>query len=162
MKTGLREFILDFLDRHGILTLATNRQDGWPQATTVSYVNDGLVLYAFISRLSQKYQNIQRDPRSSIAIAGEFRDASQIRGLSMAVRADFVLDRRDFDHVLDMFLKRHPELKAFAHPNPAMAPLIRMVPEWISVIDYSDTFGHTELTRVSARDLHAKATTEIA
>ena len=38
-------FILDILRRHNILTLATVREDGFPQATTVGYVNDGLTIY---------------------------------------------------------------------------------------------------------------------
>jgi len=153
MKTELHHFIVDFLDRHRILTLATNRPDGWPQATTVSYVNDGLVLYGFIARVGQKYRNIQRDPRLSIAMAGEFTHANEIQGLSMAARAEFVMDRRDFDHVWERFLKRHPEFNSIGRPNPAMAPLLRMIPEWISVVDYTNLFGHSELTRVSPPDL---------
>lgn len=157
MKTELHDFIVDFLDRHKILTLATNRLDGWPQATTVSYVNDGLVLFAFIARVGQKYRNIQHDPRLSIAIAGEFTHANQIRGLSMAARAEFVSDKRDFERVWEMFLTRHPEFNSFGRPNPAMAPLVRMVPEWISVVDYTNVFGHSELTKVSRQDLGARA-----
>lgn len=38
--------IIELLDGHRIMTLATNRPDGWPQATTVGYVNDGLTLYS--------------------------------------------------------------------------------------------------------------------
>jgi nitroimidazol reductase NimA-like FMN-containing flavoprotein (pyridoxamine 5'-phosphate oxidase superfamily) len=157
MKAELHDFIVDFLDRHKILTLATNRPDGWPQATTVSYVNDGLVLFAFIARLGQKYRNIQHDPRLSIAIAGEFTHTDQIRGLSMAARAEFVSDRREFDHVWEIFLKGHPEFNSFGHPNPAMAPLVRMVPEWISVVDYTNVFGHSELAKVSRQDLGVRS-----
>ncbi len=157
MKAELHDFIVDFLDRHKILTLATNRPDGWPQATTVSYVNDGIVLFAFIARVGQKYRNIRHDPRLSIAIAGEFTQANQIRGISMAARAEFVADRRDFDHVWEMFLKRHPAFNALGNPNPAMAPLIRIVPEWISVVDYTNVFGHSELTKVYRQDLGARA-----
>lgn len=155
MKPELHDFIVDFLDRHKILTIATNRPDGWPQATTVSYVNDGLVLFAFIARVGQKYRNIQHDSRLSIAIAGEFTHTNQIQGVSMAARAEFVTDRRDFDHVWETFLKRHPEFDAIGHPNAAMAPLIRIVPEWISVVDYTNVLGHSELTKVSRQDLVA-------
>lgn len=156
MNTELHDFIANFLDRHRILTLATNRPDGWPQATTVSYVNDGLVLFAFIARVGQKYRNIQHDPRLSVAIAGEFTHANEIQGLSIAARAEFVSDKRDFDQVWDSFLKRHPEFNSIGRPNPAMSPLVRMVPEWISVVDYTNLFGHSELTKVSPLDLRSK------
>jgi hypothetical protein len=36
--TLLKSKILELLDQHRIRTLATNRPDGWPQATTVGYV----------------------------------------------------------------------------------------------------------------------------
>src|SRR5687767_15935738 len=40
-----RNKILKLLDEHRNMTIATLRPDGWPQATTVGYANDGLTLY---------------------------------------------------------------------------------------------------------------------
>jgi nitroimidazol reductase NimA-like FMN-containing flavoprotein (pyridoxamine 5'-phosphate oxidase superfamily) len=48
--------------------MATNRPDGWPQATTVGYVKDGLTLYFLCSPQSQEAQNLARDGRSSLTI----------------------------------------------------------------------------------------------
>jgi nitroimidazol reductase NimA-like FMN-containing flavoprotein (pyridoxamine 5'-phosphate oxidase superfamily) len=45
MEEGTRTKILTLLDQHRIMTVATLRPDGWPQATTVGYVNEGLTLY---------------------------------------------------------------------------------------------------------------------
>ena len=42
MDEDLREQILALLDRHRIVSIATLRRDGWPQATTVSYASEGL------------------------------------------------------------------------------------------------------------------------
>jgi len=42
------------------MTLATLRPDGWPQATTVGYVNDGLTLYFLCGLDSQEPANIAR------------------------------------------------------------------------------------------------------
>jgi nitroimidazol reductase NimA-like FMN-containing flavoprotein (pyridoxamine 5'-phosphate oxidase superfamily) len=41
------------------MTVATNRADGWPQATTVGYVNDGLTLYFLCDPESQKAQTLR-------------------------------------------------------------------------------------------------------
>ena len=54
MKHVLKRQIVDLLDMHRIMTIATNRADGWPQATVVGYANDGLIIYCFIGRDSQK------------------------------------------------------------------------------------------------------------
>ncbi len=50
------------------MVLAALRPDGWPQATMVGYVSDGLVLYFAISRASQKLANRPATARVSIAI----------------------------------------------------------------------------------------------
>ena len=59
----LKRLILRLLNEHRVMTLATNRPDGWPQATTVGYVNDGFLLYCYVARNTQKYANILRDAR---------------------------------------------------------------------------------------------------
>jgi nitroimidazol reductase NimA-like FMN-containing flavoprotein (pyridoxamine 5'-phosphate oxidase superfamily) len=41
MDDEIRRKILKLLDEHRIMTVATLRADGWPQATTVGYVNEG-------------------------------------------------------------------------------------------------------------------------
>src|SRR5689334_613332 len=45
MDSSLRNQILDLLGQHRIMSLATLRPDGWPQATTVGYAHEGLNIY---------------------------------------------------------------------------------------------------------------------
>ena len=40
MDAEIRTKILTLLDQHRIMTIATLRPDGWPQATTVGYANE--------------------------------------------------------------------------------------------------------------------------
>ena len=82
MDSAARELILKLLDSHRIMTVATNRPDGWPQATTVGYANDGLTLYFFCAVNSQKAANIARDERISLTIDSDTLDPKAIRGLS--------------------------------------------------------------------------------
>jgi nitroimidazol reductase NimA-like FMN-containing flavoprotein (pyridoxamine 5'-phosphate oxidase superfamily) len=153
MRAGFRETIIRLLDQHRIMTVATNRPDGWPQATTVSYANDGLVLYSFIARSGQKYANIERDPRISVAITKDYPQPLAIRGLSLAGRALVIEDRGEVDHAYGLLLRRYPEYKVNPRPIPAAVPLIRITPEVVSIIDYSKGFGHSDLVRVVERDL---------
>jgi len=44
MDDTIKRKILGLLDAHRIMTIATLRPDGWPQATTVGYVNEDLTL----------------------------------------------------------------------------------------------------------------------
>lgn len=153
MKREFKRQIVDLLDRHRIASIATNRPDGWPQATVVGYANDGLIIYCFIARDGQKYANIMRDPRVSMAIASDYPQPLQIKGLSLAGRAVVVEDQGEIDHAGEILLRRYPEYKIMPRPDPAAVPMLRITPEIVSILDYSKGFGHTDLVRVNENDL---------
>ena len=153
MKQQFKRQIIELLDAHRIMTIATNRADGWPQATIVGYANDGLIIYCLVARDSQKFANISRDPRISIAIANDYPQPLQIRGLSLAGRVVEVTDQGEIDHVAGILLRRYPEYKVMPRPDPAVVPMLRITPEIVSILDYSKGFGHTDLVRVSENDL---------
>ena len=67
MDESLKRRILELLDRHRVMSIATLRPDGWPQVTTVGYANVGLTLYFLCGRDSQKAANLARDDRVSLA-----------------------------------------------------------------------------------------------
>jgi nitroimidazol reductase NimA-like FMN-containing flavoprotein (pyridoxamine 5'-phosphate oxidase superfamily) len=153
MTPALQEAAVCILDQHRIMTLATNRPDGWPQATVVGYANDGLKIYCFISRLSQKYANIARDPRVSIAIASDFSQPLEIKGLSLAGKAVNVTQAPEFSRACELFIKRYPEYSDWPRPNPAFAPMLCISPTVISVLDYSKGFGHSDLIKIEEEEL---------
>jgi Pyridoxamine 5'-phosphate oxidase len=92
MDDASKSKILELLDQHRLVTVATNRPDGWPQATTVGYVNDGLTIYFLCSPQSQKAANLARDNRISLTIDHDVSDPMAITGLSMAAQAHPVTD----------------------------------------------------------------------
>lgn len=153
MKSQFKRQIVDLLNQHRIMTIATNRPDGWPQATVVSYANDGLIIYCRISRDSQKCANIARDPRVSLAIAKDYPQPLQIKGLSVAAHAVEATDRGERDHAAEVLLQRYPEYKVMPQLDPAAVPTFRLTPEIVSVIDYSKGFGHSDLVKVTDNDL---------
>ena len=119
----------------------------------VGYANDGLMIYCFIARDGQKYENIRNDPRISIAIAKDYRQPLQIKGLSLAGGALVVEDRSEVDHAGELLLRRYPEYKVMPRPDPAAVSMLRITPEVVSILDYSKGFGHSDLVRVSENDL---------
>jgi len=153
MRDAFKRQIIDLLNQHRIMTVATNRPDGWPQATVVGYANDGLIVYCLVSSDSQKFSNIKRDPRVSLAIANDYPQPLQIKGLSIAANAVEVTDQGERDHVAEILLKRYPEYKVMPRPDPAAVPTIRLTPAVVSVLDYSKGFGHTDLVKVTDADL---------
>ena len=62
MDEAIKSKILTLLDQHRIMTIATVRPDGWPQATTVGYVSDGLDLY-FLCGLARQPEGAESGAR---------------------------------------------------------------------------------------------------
>lgn len=147
MDAKLKTKVLGLLDGHRVMTLATLRPDGWPQATTVGYVNDGLTLYFLCGLDSQKAANLARDNRVSLTIDDDAAQIMQITGLSMAAHAERVSDRREAERVLSMLPLRYPDQDSFpfSMPKPEEVAIFRLTPKVISVLDYTQGFGHTDL-----------------
>lgn len=152
LNAEARTRILDILRLGRDMTLATIRPDGYPQATTVSYVHDGMALYAAIGLGSQKADNIQRNSKVSATINLDYADWGHIRGVSLAGLAEFVQGPEQTEHVARALLNKFPAAKSFAQgsgPMPWQGLLfVRVSPNVISLLDYRLGFGHTELYAV--------------
>ena len=147
MNEEIRNKIVTLLDKHRVMTIATLRPDGWPQATTVGYVNEGLNLYFLCGLESQKAVNLARDDRVSLTIDHDTPQVMEITGLSMAARAQAVADRAEAEKVLRMLPLKYPEQVSLPGPMPTpdQVRIFRVMPTVISVLDYSKGFGHTDL-----------------
>lgn len=137
------------LNEHRVMSIATVRPDGWPQATMVGYANDGILIYFIVSRSSQKLANIARDNRVAFTIGREFDDPSSIRALSIAAHASEVRDESQRKHAIAMLLERHPGLRTLKPPTPDHSAVMRAKPELITILDYTKGFGHADLLTVS-------------
>ncbi|HVP32754.1 MAG TPA: pyridoxamine 5'-phosphate oxidase family protein [Steroidobacteraceae bacterium] len=147
MNDEIRNTILTLLDRHRIMRLATLRPDGWPQATTVGYGNDGLTLYFLCGLDSQKATNLAQDDRVSLTIDDDTPQVMEITGLSMAGHAEVVSDPIEGHKAMQLMIQKYPQQKSLPLPMPDFAELrvFRITPTVISVLDYSKGLGHTDL-----------------
>jgi general stress protein 26 len=142
----LKARILSLLDENRVMSVATVRPDGWPQVTMVGYIHDDLTLYFSVAANSQKFANIQREPRISIAIG---RDSlTRIRGLSMAASAATVSDPEEVERVNEVIRSRYPKRWVFA-PREDSSVLLRATPKIISLIDLAKDTGLPELIEVT-------------
>ncbi len=147
MDNEIRSKILRLLEQHRIMTIATLRPDGWPQATTVGYASEGLTIYFLCGLDSQKAANLARDERVSVTIDHDTPQVMEITGLSMAARASPVTDAAEGEKVLRLLLTKYPQQSSFPlpMPRPADVRIFRVTPVVISVLDYTKGFGHTDL-----------------
>lgn len=134
--------LVELLDAGSLMALGVNRPDGWPQVTTVGYVNEGLTLYFVIARESQKYANLQLDPRvsASIRIEGEAGDGV---GVSLAGRVNEVTDPAEVERLNDMVLDRYPGAHSF-NPGGASVAVMRLRPEILAPVAAMDGRSHAQ------------------
>ena len=157
MDAALSTHIQHLLDDHRIMSLTTLRPDGWPQATTVGYVNAGLTLYFTCGRDSQKARNLAADNRVSLTIDRDTGDPMAIAGLSMAARAYPVESADELNRVMtELMPRKYPE---YVHMMQGVRmsdmACFRVEPQVISVLDYRKGFGHTDLVTVAPSGLAA-------
>ena len=148
MNDEMRRKIMNIMGQNRIMTIATLRPDGWPQATTVGYANEDMTIYFLCGLESQKAHNLARDNRVSITINGDPPQVMDITGLSMAGRVQKVTDLAEAEKALGMLMVRYPE-QVLPTPMPMPRPedvcIFRVTPTVISVLDYSKGFAHTDL-----------------
>jgi nitroimidazol reductase NimA-like FMN-containing flavoprotein (pyridoxamine 5'-phosphate oxidase superfamily) len=147
MTPALQNQVLTLLDQHRTMSLATLRPDGWPQATTVGFAHDGLTLYFLCGPDSQKASNLALNDRVSLTIDHDTPQVMEITGLSMAAHAQRVVDPGEAEKALHLLMQRYPEQNSLPvpMPKPEEVAIFRVEPEVISVLDYSQGFGHTDL-----------------
>lgn len=140
----MEEKAIEILNAHRIMAISTVRPDGWPQTTIVGYANDGLAIYFLIFRSSQKFANITRDDRVSIAISGEPSYLSDIKAVYAGAHASEVTDATERQLAWKLLVERHPNLADFGLPDDSETALMRAVCKYVSVLDYSKGIGHSD------------------
>jgi len=148
LDRGVREEIRSVLRGAGERTIATVRPDGYPQATTVNYVSDGLIVYFGCAAQSQKARNIAFNEKVSLTVTLPAFNWEEIRGLSMGGRAAPVTDPKEINRVSELMLRQFPQILRYALAGKKGVFLIRVTPEVISVLDYRKGFGHTDLVKL--------------
>jgi nitroimidazol reductase NimA-like FMN-containing flavoprotein (pyridoxamine 5'-phosphate oxidase superfamily) len=148
MDKEQQAFVRHVLDTAQDLTLATIRPDGYPQATTVSFAHEDMLIYVGIGRNSQKADNIRANGKVSLTINLPYQDWRAIRGLSMSAFAEVLHDPQALAQAAACLERRFPAVAEWCGPDMAQeVAFVRIRPQMISVIDYSKGFGHTELVK---------------
>ena len=150
MDEGRRRQIVSIIDDVDDMTIATVRDDGYPQATTVSYVNDGMTIYFGTSAGSQKAKNIASNNKVSLTINRTYSDWSEIEGLSIAGLATPVTDPVEQERIGGLMFAKFPEIADYNPADTASEELtlFKVDPKFVSLLDYRQGFGHCELIEV--------------
>jgi general stress protein 26 len=136
MYSGQKLEIVEILAGANDMTIATLRLDGYPQATTVNYVNDGVTIYFGTGAETQKARNIAACDKVSLTANLPHKTWDEIRGLSMGGRAARLTDPREIAKVGRLILKKFPQDADFGPDDATSIALFSISPEVVSVLDY--------------------------
>ncbi len=136
--------IVEILKRGSDMTIATIRPDGFPQATTVSYVSEGMAIYFGCAAKSQKAQNITRCNKISLTVNLPYGNWDEIGIAERMTNNDKIL------RAGKLMFEKFPQVAKYTPPNGVQLVLFKVAPFVVSLLDYSRGFGHTELVSCKA------------
>jgi uncharacterized protein YhbP (UPF0306 family) len=145
---ALKAKIVEVLQSQHLMTLATLRPDGYPQASILNYIADDITLYFATDAASQKVANIGFNNKVSVAIAVETEDFYKLSGLSMTGVARRILDKEAAAEFSLRLFRKLPQSKRYVPQDPDQLALFAVTPVAISLIDYTSGFGTTHLFRL--------------
>jgi len=145
MDDALKARILEVLRSHHVMTLATIRADGYPQATIVNYVHDGLTLYFATDAASQKAGNIRLNNKVSVAIASQTEDFFKLLSVSLSGLATRLLEKETAEDVSLRLFRALPQSKRYVPQDPKELAVFSITPVAISLVDYASGFGKSYL-----------------
>jgi uncharacterized protein YhbP (UPF0306 family) len=148
MSEELKRQILDYMETHNTMTLATCRDDV-PWAATVFYASDGLRLYFFSAPDSRHCQNLAANGRVAVTIQEDYHDWRKIKGIQLEGRVAAVDSLIEKGKAMAAYARKYPDvMKIFA--NPASGALYQaflkvrfycVAPEKVFFIDNEQGFG---------------------
>jgi nitroimidazol reductase NimA-like FMN-containing flavoprotein (pyridoxamine 5'-phosphate oxidase superfamily) len=150
LEVPVEHTAVKILGSHRIMSISTVRPDGWPQTTVVGYANKGFDLFFLIFRASQKFANIQRDDRISVAIAGEPRDLGELKAFYAGAHASEISDPEEREAAWRLLMERHSNLAGFQIPDAGDAAFMRARCKYVSVLDFAQGLGHREQLIIDA------------
>lgn len=144
MSEILRDQIIAIIDDMQDMTIATVREDKFPQATRVSYVNDGFTIFFATDKNSQKAKNIEKNNRVSMTIDRHYKHWDDIESLSIGAIANLATEKKEIEKISDLLFKKFPKITHYAPNGLEDIAFYRLEPKVISLLDYSKGFGHNE------------------
>jgi uncharacterized protein YhbP (UPF0306 family) len=124
--------VLDYVQEHKTLTLATASPTGVPRASTLLYVNDGPTLYFWSRATTGTTRQLQQNPVVAFTIDDPVEDLNQTRGVQGLGECTVLLSGERIAYVADLFGQKFPDLA----PGSTMSiSFFRITPTELQYID---------------------------
>ena len=148
MSDPLKQQIVDYLETHNTMTLATCSGDV-PWAATVFYASNDLRLYFFSVPDSRHCQNLAVNARVAVTIQEDYRDWRKIKGIQLQGAVTAVDGLVEKAKAMAVYARKYPEIiKLFTNPASGLfyqaflkVKFYCIIPERLFFIDNEQGFG---------------------
>ncbi len=124
--------VVEFLQRHRTMTLATVSAGAVPRASTFLYVSEGPKLYFWSRATTLTARQVQQNPTVAFTIDGSSENLSQAQGIQGIGECSVMLNGEEIARVADLFGQKFPELA----PGSTMSiSFFRVTPTELQFID---------------------------
>jgi uncharacterized protein YhbP (UPF0306 family) len=130
--------VLDYLGAQTTLTLATSSAAGTPHATTLTYVNDGHVVYVWTRPETSTAANMDQNPIVAFAIDEYTPDWRDTKGIQATARSQVVLNPDEVARARGLFEQKYPALAGTLALNVSF---FRLTPTQLQFIDNTAAEG---------------------
>lgn len=124
--------VVDFIQNHSALTIATASASGAPHAATMIYVSDGLTIYFSTNPDTVTARQISVNPRVSFAIGEYEHDWTKSRGVQADGEAEVVISPQEIQQVVSLFQAKYARLNEVRTSNLS---IFRVKPTSIHFLD---------------------------
>jgi len=148
MPDELKQQVLDYLQSHNTMTLATCAGE-IPWAATVFYASDDLELYFFSSPDSRHCQNLSVNSLVAVTIQEDYKDWRAIKGIQLEGQVMLVDGMLEKTKAMAVYARKYADvIKLFTDPASGVfykaflkVKFYRVVPEKLFYIDNQQGFG---------------------
>jgi uncharacterized protein YhbP (UPF0306 family) len=148
MAEELRRQIVDYLQAHNTMTLATCA-DNVPWAATVFYASEELNLYFFSPPDSRHCANLAANAKVAVTVQEDYRDWREIKGVQLEGKVALVDSVLEKAKALAVYARKYPDaIKLFTDPTSGVlhraflrVKFYRVAPERVFFIDNARGFG---------------------
>lgn len=156
MSDDLKRQILEYMQAHNTMTLATSSGDV-PWAATVFYASNDLHLYFFSAPDSRHCQNLAANARVAVTIQEDYHDWRQIKGIQLEGAVTLVDGVLEKAKAMAVYARKYPGIiKLFTDPGSGgfykaflKVKFYCVTPQRVFYIDNEKGFGKRQELPVS-------------
>lgn len=138
--------IENYLNAHGLMTLATVTPNGDPVAHSVEYLSIGNTVYFSSHPQMRKMHNIEHNSHVAYTVDEDYQDWSKIQGVQMLGKASFVEDQDELKEIMGKYIEKFPQVNAFPPEFAQALKFVKIEPVEAIWMDNTVEIGYREVT----------------